>query len=64
MNAPKRAKSSLNFIASLTLIQFGLGIATLLLNVPVWLGALHQLNAALLLTASVALIRFTQRTAR
>ena len=63
-NAPPRAKISLNFVASLTLIQFGLGVATLLLNVPVWLGALHQLNAALLLTASVALIRFTQRTAR
>lgn len=40
-------------IMGLTLLQVALGIATLLLYVPVWLGALHQLNGALLLLAGL-----------
>jgi cytochrome c oxidase assembly protein subunit 15 len=36
------------------LLQFGLGIATLLEAVPVWLGALHQAGAILLLTQLLA----------
>ncbi|HKY94438.1 MAG TPA: COX15/CtaA family protein [Kiloniellales bacterium] len=35
-------------------LQFGLGIATLLTAVPVWLGALHQAGAILLLTQLLA----------
>lgn len=34
-------------------LQFGLGILTLLLAVPVWLGVLHQLGAVLLLLSSL-----------
>jgi cytochrome c oxidase assembly protein subunit 15 len=34
--------------------QFALGITTLLLGVPVWAGALHQLGAVLLLGAVLA----------
>ncbi len=36
--------------AAMALVQTGLGIATLLLYVPVWLGALHQAGALVLLT--------------
>ena len=35
----------------MVLIQVGLGIATLLLQVPVWLGVLHQAGALLLFSA-------------
>ena len=52
----RAARFAMNMVFALTLLQFALGIATLLLNVPVWLGAWHQLNAALLLTASLRLI--------
>ena len=37
-------------------LQVALGIATLLLVVPVWVAALHQAGAVLLLTASVLLV--------
>ena len=35
------------------MVQIGLGIATLLLHVPISLAALHQANALLLLTVSL-----------
>jgi cytochrome c oxidase assembly protein subunit 15 len=38
------------------LAQLGLGVATLLAAVPVWLGALHQAGAILVLTATVWLL--------
>jgi len=42
----------------MALIQFALGVSTLLLVVPVWLGALHQGGAlALLSLALLALHR-------
>lgn len=37
------------------LAQAGLGIATLLMHVPVWLGTLHQAGAVVVLTIAVAL---------
>lgn len=40
-------------IAAIALAQLGLGLATLLMAVPVWLGALHQAGALTLLTATV-----------
>lgn len=49
-------RKTLHVIGSLTLLQFGLGIATLLLHVPVWLGVAHQVNAALLLLTAVTLL--------
>ncbi len=42
-----------NWLLAATLIQTGLGIATLLLFAPVWLAALHQAGAMLLVTAAV-----------
>jgi cytochrome c oxidase assembly protein subunit 15 len=39
---------SFKLIGMMTIIQLGLGIATLLLQVPVVLGALHQAGALLL----------------
>ena len=37
-------------------MQYLLGVATLLLVVPVWLASAHQANAALALTASLVLL--------
>ncbi len=47
------AKISSNALLGITLIQIALGIATLLLLVPVSLAALHQVVAALLFCAAV-----------
>lgn len=41
-------------LAAAVLLQYVLGIATLLAAVPVWLGALHQAGAILVLTATVS----------
>ena len=47
-------------LALVALLQLGLGIATLLLIVPTWLGALHQAGGILLLSAALwALHRVT-----
>jgi len=43
--------------ALMAALQLGLGIATLLLVVPVWLGALHQASAFLLLSLAVWALR-------
>ncbi len=40
-------------LTAMALIQVGLGVATLLLFVPVWLGALHQAGAMVLLTLAL-----------
>lgn len=37
----------------MVLVQFGLGVATLLNGVPIWLGVAHQAGGALLIVASV-----------
>jgi cytochrome c oxidase assembly protein subunit 15 len=50
------ARGALGAIAWLTMLQFALGVATLLLRVPVWLGVAHQVNAAILLVAAVTLL--------
>ena len=42
------ARRALELACALVWVQFGLGVATLLLIVPVWLGALHQAGALLL----------------
>jgi len=51
-------------IALLALLQVGLGIWTLLAVVPVWLGALHQAGAILLLTATLDALHRVHRPAR
>ncbi len=49
-------RHAIRAIGWLTLLQFALGVATLLFRVPVWLGVSHQVNAALLLIAAVTLL--------
>ena len=51
--APEPARLPLRLLAALVVLQVGLGIATLLLVVPVWLGALHQAGAVALFSAAV-----------
>lgn len=58
------ARRSISAIGGLTLLQFVLGVATLLLKVPIWLGVSHQVNAALLLIATVTFLYAAPRTAR
>jgi cytochrome c oxidase assembly protein subunit 15 len=48
-------RRALNALAAMTLVQVGLGIATLLYHVPVALGTLHQGGAVLLLSAVLAM---------
>lgn len=52
---------ALRATVGLTLLQFALGVAALLLKVPVWLGVAHQVNAALLLLAALTLLFSTGR---
>ncbi len=40
-------------LAAMAVVQMGLGVATLLAGVPVWLGALHQAGAFLLFTLAL-----------
>lgn len=55
-----RARRALDLVAGMALIQLGLGIATLLLAVPVWLGALHQAGALLLLGGTLHALHGTR----
>lgn len=50
------AAMALNAVVALTLVQVGLGIATLLLHMPVTLAALHQANGVLLWGALIAAV--------
>ncbi len=47
------AHRACSLVMLMALIQFGLGISALLFVVPVWLGALHQAGAILLLTLAI-----------
>jgi cytochrome c oxidase assembly protein subunit 15 len=49
-----RARTRLNLLPAVLAIQVGLGIATLVYVVPVWLGAAHQAGALLLFTLALA----------
>ncbi|MCG9792425.1 COX15/CtaA family protein [Flavobacterium algicola] len=44
-------KKGINLLVILVLLQFALGVFTLLLGVPLWLGLAHQINAFFLLAA-------------
>jgi cytochrome c oxidase assembly protein subunit 15 len=46
----RATRSSFNLVGLMVVIQVFLGISTLLLHVPVWLGAIHQAGALLLFT--------------
>jgi len=41
-------------VGAVVLVQAGLGVATLMAGVPLWLGILHQLGAAILLATATA----------
>jgi cytochrome c oxidase assembly protein subunit 15 len=51
---PERLAGALVF--GLAVLQATLGIATVLLHVPLWLAVVHQVNGALLLAATVGLL--------
>ena len=54
-------KNGVNLLVGLVLVQFILGVFTLLLQVPVWLGVLHQVVAFFLLAAmTFTLHRFSK----
>ena len=50
-----RRRGAALFLAGAVVAQVGLGITTLLLAVPVWLGVLHQLTGLAVLTAALVL---------
>lgn len=50
---PLRVRHAIDAIACVAAVQVGLGVATVLLHVPVTLGAAHQGNAALLIAATL-----------
>ena len=50
----RRSRRIAGLLALMVLVQAGLGIATLLAGVPVWLGALHQAGALVLFTLAIA----------
>ena len=50
---PYRIAQSFYFLLSIALIQVALGISTLLLVVPTWLGATHQAGALVLFTGAL-----------
>jgi len=54
LDISRHTRLACSTLAILAVAQLGLGIATLLLVVPVWLGALHQAGAILVLTAALA----------
>ncbi len=53
---PGQARWAMNAVLTMGLVQFALGIATLVLAVPVVLGVAHQGGAVLLITAAVLLL--------
>lgn len=53
--AGRVANGARHMLLGMVLVQVGLGIATLLLHVPVLLGALHQLGALLVLMGAIML---------
>jgi len=52
---PRRVRRALHAILAAAALQFALGVATLLLVVPIRLAAAHQAGAVLLLTAAIVL---------
>jgi cytochrome c oxidase assembly protein subunit 15 len=60
-NLPRDARRSVNGLLAMALIQPTLGITTLLLVVPVWLGALHQAGAVALFTFALATMHIVRR---
>jgi len=60
---PKSIAAGLHGLAAVALLQVALGIATLLLVVPIPLAAAHQAGAVLLLTAAIVFRHTLRRVA-
>jgi cytochrome c oxidase assembly protein subunit 15 len=60
---PQIVQAGLVALGVTVLVQYGLGVATLLLVVPVGLAAAHQANAVLVLTTSLFLLHTLRRVA-
>ena len=58
---PDRARVAVNALLHTAVLQVALGIATLLMAVPVLLGAVHQATAMLLFTVSLFLVHALRR---
>lgn len=58
---PVGARQAANGLALAVCLQLGLGIATVMLAVPVWLGALHQAGAIAVLSCAVWLVTELRR---
>lgn len=61
--AARRRRAVLGLLGAVAL-QYGLGVATLLLVVPVWLGTLHQAVAVLVLTMALVALHALRSPAR
>jgi cytochrome c oxidase assembly protein subunit 15 len=59
-NPPRPTRVALIALGAAAAVQYMLGVATLLLVVPVSLAALHQAVASLLLTAAIVLVHTTR----
>jgi len=49
-------KKSISFLLMAVMLQFTLGVFTLLLHVPIWLAVAHQFGALVLISASVIMV--------
>ena len=58
---PARARLGLNLLLAMAVIQVGLGIFTLLLAVPVWLGVTHQGGAMVLFAIALFTLHALRR---
>jgi cytochrome c oxidase assembly protein subunit 15 len=58
--APRAVRRAIGLVLAAVLVQFSLGIGTLLLFVPLHLAAAHQLGAVLLLLAAVRAVHLTR----
>lgn len=58
---PRAGRIALHVLLTATLMQFVLGVSTLLLYVPIWLGTLHQGGAVIVLAATLAAGHFGWR---
>jgi len=56
-----RARTALLALGGVVALQYGLGVATLLLVVPAWLGTLHQSVAVGVLAAALASLHALRR---
>jgi cytochrome c oxidase assembly protein subunit 15 len=60
---PRTARLAAMALGATVGVQYILGVATLLLVVPVWLASAHQANAVLVLTASLVLVHMLRPAA-